>query len=42
MMRVVEELCPDGREKALAMTKLEEVMFWGNVALARKQSVGEG
>lgn len=26
---------PEGREKALAMTKLEEVMFWGNAGLAR-------
>jgi hypothetical protein len=28
---------PDGREKALAITKLEEVMFWSNAALARQQ-----
>ncbi len=40
MARVVEELCPDGREKALAMTKLEEAMFWGDAAIARKQTVG--
>ena len=26
---------PDSREKSLAMTKLEEVMFWSNAALAR-------
>lgn len=25
----------DGREKSLAITSLEEVMFWGNAALAR-------
>lgn len=29
---------PDNREKSLAMTKLEEVMFWSNAALARQTS----
>jgi hypothetical protein len=28
-------LLPDGREKSLAITHLEEVMMWGNAALAR-------
>lgn len=28
---------PEGREKSLAITHLEEVMFWGNAALARKE-----
>ena len=26
---------PEGREKSLAITHLEEVMMWGNAALAR-------
>lgn len=31
----INEKCPDGREKSLAVTGLEEVMFWANAALAR-------
>lgn len=27
---------PDGREKALAMTALEEVMMWSNAGIARE------
>ena len=26
---------PEGREKSLAITHLEEVMFWGNASIAR-------
>ncbi|WP_405925400.1 hypothetical protein [Streptomyces sp. NBC_00035] len=31
----LNERLPDGREKALVVTKLEEVMFWANAAIAR-------
>lgn len=33
--KFLNETLPEGREKALAITKLEEVMFWGNAAIAR-------
>jgi hypothetical protein len=32
---LLNERLPEGREKSLAITHLEEVMFWGNAAIAR-------
>lgn len=31
----INENCPEGREKSLAVTHLEESMFWANAAIAR-------
>lgn len=28
-------LCPEGRERALALTHLEEVVMWSNASIAR-------
>ena len=32
---IIDELCPDSRERSLAMTKLEECVMWANAAIAR-------
>lgn len=34
---LVGELCPDSREKSLAMTKIEEAVMWANSAIARNE-----
>lgn len=31
---LINDLCPDGREKSLAMTKLQEAVMWANAAIA--------
>jgi hypothetical protein len=33
---IVDE-CPESREKLLALTKLEEAVFWANAAIARHE-----
>jgi hypothetical protein len=31
------DLCPDSRERSLALTKLEECVFWANASIARNE-----
>lgn len=30
----IEKMCPDSREKSLAMTKLREAVMWANASIA--------
>lgn len=32
---LIMDLCPSTRERALAITKLEEVVMWANASIAR-------
>ena len=34
---ILDAMCPDSREKSLAITKLEEVVFWANASIARNE-----
>ena len=35
---MLDALVPDGREKSLAVTKLEEVVMWANAGIARSNT----
>jgi len=32
---LIDELCPNSREKAVAITNLETTVFWANASIAR-------
>ena len=32
---VIDNVCPESREKSLAFTKLEEMVMWANASIAR-------
>lgn len=31
------ELCPESRELSVALTKLDEIVFWANASIARNE-----
>jgi hypothetical protein len=33
---IIKDVVPEGREQALAITKLEEAVMWANAGIARK------
>jgi len=37
LARLFAEHAPEGRELSLALTKLEEAVFWANAAIARNE-----
>ncbi|MGH3375967.1 MAG: DUF7681 family protein [Actinoallomurus sp.] len=37
MADALNEVLPEGREKSLAITNLEQAMFWANAAVARQE-----
>lgn len=37
LAELLDAECPDSREKSLAMTQLEQSVFWANAAIARNE-----
>lgn len=36
LAELVCDACPDGRERSLALTKIEEAVMWANASIARE------
>jgi len=41
MAEFIVATSPESREQSLAITKLEEVVFWANAAIARNEAQGD-
>lgn len=37
MAYLIEEHCPCSRERSIALDRLDEVVFWANAAIARRE-----
>lgn len=38
MALAVMQVAPEGRERSLALTKIEEAVMWANTGIAREES----
>ena len=38
---ILDAMCPDSREKSLAITALEEVVMWANASIARNEDASQ-
>lgn len=41
LAETLSALCPESRELSLAMTNLEQSVFWANASIARNEKEGE-
>ena len=39
LAELINDVCPESREKSLAITKLEEAVMWANAAVARREEI---
>lgn len=37
LAHMIDELCPNSREKSIAMTNLEQASMWANASIARNE-----
>lgn len=37
LAELIDQDCPESREKSLALTKTEEAIMWANAAIARRE-----
>lgn len=37
LAELIEDCCPDSREKSLAFTNLEQAVMWANASIARNE-----
>ena len=38
LAELLNEMCPEGREKSLSITSLEQAQFWANASIVRNEN----